>query len=276
VHLPQLQARHQATPESEELSTQGLDALFGPADPQSPQHSQRLACAMALRQRTCIITGGPGTGKTTTVMRLLALLQQAHGSAPLRVLLAAPTGKAAARLKQSIDAALLTLAPALQGHGDLLQWVAHIGPAQTLHRLLGARPDARAFQRNARQPLDVDLLIVDEAETLTPHQLHTLRRLRDLANVGIVLAGTEWLTGLIKPERGQFDQIRSRCGFWPETVRGITAEDAAALVGRLAEAGELSVRDLLLGFPVERRRAVQMSLVWLAKIGVVDWLPPQA
>ncbi|WP_180131930.1 AAA family ATPase [Rhodoferax sp. BLA1] len=74
------------------------------------------------------------------------------------------------------------------------------------------------------------LLIVDEAETLTPHQLHTLRRLRDLANIGIVLAGTEYLAGLIKPERGQFDQIRSRCGFWPETVRGITEDDAAALV----------------------------------------------
>lgn len=74
------------------------------------------------------------------------------------------------------------------------------------------------------------LLIVDEAETLTPNQLHLLRRLRDKANVGVVLAGTEWLTGLIKPERGQFDQIRSRCGFWPETVRGISADDAAALV----------------------------------------------
>lgn len=54
------------------------------------------------------------------------------------------------------------------------------------------------------------------------------------------------------------------------------AEDASAIVERLAEAGELSVRDLLLGFPVERRRAVQMSLVWLAKIGVLDWLPAQA
>jgi len=74
------------------------------------------------------------------------------------------------------------------------------------------------------------LLIVDEAETLTPHQLHTLRRLRDLSNVGIVLAGTEHLTGIIKPMHGQFDQIRSRTGFWPETVKEITAEDAAALV----------------------------------------------
>ncbi|MDI1279264.1 AAA family ATPase [Methylobacter sp.] len=74
------------------------------------------------------------------------------------------------------------------------------------------------------------LVIVDEAETLTPHVLHTLRRLRDLANVGIVLSGTEHLTGIIRPLQGQFDQIRSRTGFWPETVRGINAEDAAALV----------------------------------------------
>lgn len=74
------------------------------------------------------------------------------------------------------------------------------------------------------------LLIVDEAETLTPRQLHTLRRLRDLANIGIVLAGTEHLAGLLKPQHGQFDQIRSRTGFWPETITQITQEDAAALV----------------------------------------------
>lgn len=74
------------------------------------------------------------------------------------------------------------------------------------------------------------LLIVDEAETLTPHQLHTIRRIRDLAGIGVVLSGTEHLSGLIKPAHGQFDQIRSRTGFWPETVRGITSDDAAALV----------------------------------------------
>lgn len=74
------------------------------------------------------------------------------------------------------------------------------------------------------------LLIVDEAETLTPNQLHTIRRVRDLAGIGVVLTGTEHLAGLIKPLHGQFDQIRSRVGFWPGTVTGITAEDAAALV----------------------------------------------
>lgn len=74
------------------------------------------------------------------------------------------------------------------------------------------------------------LLIVDEAETMNPKQLHCLRRIRDLANVGVVLAGTEYLTALIKPQHGQFDQIRSRTGFWPETIKNITKEDAAALI----------------------------------------------
>lgn len=73
------------------------------------------------------------------------------------------------------------------------------------------------------------LIIVDEAETLTHNQLETIRRIRDLAGVGIVLAGTEHLAGLIKPQHGQFGQIRSRTGFWPEVVQAITADDAAAL-----------------------------------------------
>jgi hypothetical protein len=53
-------------------------------------------------------------------------------------------------------------------------------------------------------------------------------------------------------------------------------EDAARIVELLSEAGELSVRDILLAFPVDRRRAIQMSLVWMAKLGILDWLAPQA
>lgn len=74
------------------------------------------------------------------------------------------------------------------------------------------------------------LFIFDEAETVTPGVLNTLRRLRDIANVGIVLCGTEYLRGILKPEHGQFDQIRSRCGFFPETIQAITPADAAALI----------------------------------------------
>jgi len=74
------------------------------------------------------------------------------------------------------------------------------------------------------------LLIIDEAETLTPKALHYLRRIRDKAEIGIVLSGTESLSALIRPERGQFDQIRSRVNFWPATVNGIKRDDAEAII----------------------------------------------
>ena len=127
---------------------------------------QKLACAVALRARLSVITGGPGTGKTYTAARLLALLLALHeGESPLRVALAAPTGKAAARLKQSIDHALGGLqAQVPAGSGlDLGALIARMGPARTLHALLGARPDTREFRHHAAHPLDVDVLIVDEA-----------------------------------------------------------------------------------------------------------------
>ena len=125
---------------------------------------QKLACAVALRGRLSVITGGPGTGKTHTAARLLALLfaVDAHPER-LRVALAAPTGKAAARPKQSIDAALEGLHPILGDAVNLTALTQRMGPARTLHSLLGARPDTRQFQYHAGRLLDVDVLIVDEA-----------------------------------------------------------------------------------------------------------------
>lgn len=73
------------------------------------------------------------------------------------------------------------------------------------------------------------LLIFDEAETLTDKPLHLIRRIRDMANVGVVLVGTEYLASKITPEHGTFDQIRSRVGFWPATMRGLKFEDVEAL-----------------------------------------------
>ncbi len=92
------------------------------------------------------------------------------------------------------------------------------------------------------------LLIIDEAETLTPKALHYLRRIRDKAGVGIVLAGTEGLNALIKPEHGEFDQIRSRVNFWPKCAQGIKREDADAIISTaFADLGELddSIADRL-------------------------------
>ena len=138
-----------------------LDRFFAP---RADLDWQKMACAVALRARLSVITGGPGTGKTYTAARLLALLLALHDTAsPLRVALAAPTGKAAARLKQSIDKALQDLPVPADAGLDLKALVERMGPARTLHSLLGARPDSRQFRHHAAHPLDVDVLIVDEA-----------------------------------------------------------------------------------------------------------------
>jgi exodeoxyribonuclease V alpha subunit len=152
-----------AVPEA--AAREWLDRFFAP-NTEEPQATdwQKVACAVALRARLSVITGGPGTGKTYTAARLLALLLALHpDGSPLRVALAAPTGKAAARLKQSIDDALTRLPVPADAGLDLNALIARMGPARTLHSLLGARPDTRQFRHHAANPLDVDVLIVDEA-----------------------------------------------------------------------------------------------------------------
>lgn len=85
------------------------------------------------------------------------------------------------------------------------------------------------------------LLIADEAEKMSGSALEHLRRIRDMANVGVVLAGTEKLTNLIKPQHGNFDQIRSRVGMWPMTIQRISRDDADDMVrAALADATELT------------------------------------
>jgi exodeoxyribonuclease V alpha subunit len=149
----------------EAAAREWLDRFFAP-NREEPHATdwQKVACAVALRARLSVITGGPGTGKTYTAARLLALLLALHpGGSPLRVALAAPTGKAAARLKQSIDEAMSRLPVPDDAGLDLNALIARMGPARTLHSLLGARPDTRQFRHHAANPLDVDVLIVDEA-----------------------------------------------------------------------------------------------------------------
>jgi exodeoxyribonuclease V alpha subunit len=165
------QRSNQALPVDEPATRQWLDRLFAgsAASAQSTESVdwQKLACAMALRGRLSVITGGPGTGKTYTAARLLALLFAVDPHPDqLRVHLAAPTGKAAARLKQSIDASLNDLHQRLGGALNLPELTQRMGAARTLHALLGARPDTRAFKYHAGNPLDVDVLIVDEASMI--------------------------------------------------------------------------------------------------------------
>ncbi len=149
-----------------------LDRLF-PADATAPASDsdaidwQKAACAVALRSQLSILTGGPGTGKTYIAARLLALLYAVNPEPEgLRVALAAPTGKAAARLKQSIETSLAELQGRLGDALPLAALTSHIGGARTLHALLGARPNTRAFGFDAAHPLEVDVVIVDEASMI--------------------------------------------------------------------------------------------------------------
>lgn len=133
-------------------SRTALSALFGDA----PDDWQKIAAAVALTRKTSVISGGPGTGKTTTVAKLLAaMIRLSQGS--LRIQLAAPTGKAAARLTESLGKALQALPVTDEER-------AHFpNEAITLHRLLGAQPDSQRLRYHAANRLHLDVLVVDEA-----------------------------------------------------------------------------------------------------------------
>lgn len=136
------------------------------AAPPAPSHHpdrQAQAAALALRRTLLLVTGGPGTGKTTTIARLLLLrIAQAHASntpAP-RIALAAPTGRAAERMAESLR---LAVTRAIAGGIDPALADALPNGASTLHRLLGVIPDSPHFRHNADNPLPLDLIVVDEA-----------------------------------------------------------------------------------------------------------------
>lgn len=157
-----------APPDTEALA-QTLRVLF-PSRADAPLDWQKLACALAARSAFSIITGGPGTGKTTTVVKLLAVLQTLALGAdtgeadarPLRIRMAAPTGKAAARLNESISKAVQQLDLTDLPGGERVRASIPI-EVVTLHRLMGSRPGTRHFRHNAYQPLPLDVLVVDEA-----------------------------------------------------------------------------------------------------------------
>lgn len=137
------------------LVQQLLDRLF----PNPDDAQQRAAAEVATREALTVLTGGPGTGKTTTVVKLLATLWLSAGDEPPSIVVAAPTGKAAARLAEAVrqQADGLPVPPAAIAALRAL-------PTSTLHRLLGWRPDAPTRFRHDRQnPLPNDIVVVDEA-----------------------------------------------------------------------------------------------------------------
>ncbi|MDH4583854.1 exodeoxyribonuclease V subunit alpha [Pseudomonas sp. BN415] len=157
AHLAEnLLQRALARPEVDEAQLgESLTRLFA-RNTQQPDW-QRLAAAQAVRRNLAVISGGPGTGKTTTVVRLLAALLEQPGGERLAIGLAAPTGKAAARMAEAIRNAKAELPVA-----DAIK-AALPEEARTLHRLLGSRGDTPKVRHHADNPLPLDVLVVDEA-----------------------------------------------------------------------------------------------------------------
>lgn len=149
----ELVRRAGALTEVDEERAQQMLARLVPESPDAP-NLQKTAAALALCKRLLILCGGPGTGKTWTLARMLALCS-ALTAGQLRVALAAPTGRAAMRLGEAIREAAAAM-PEDIGRQALPE-------AETLHRLLGYQPQTGRFRRNADNPLPADLVIVDEA-----------------------------------------------------------------------------------------------------------------
>ncbi len=172
---------------------------------------QRGAAQIALSRGLTVLTGGPGTGKTTTVARLLALLaEQAvlDGSPPLRIALAAPTGKAAARLQEAVQLEVDQLDAVDRERLPGLR-------ATTLHRLLGSRPDTSSrFRHNRDNRLPHDVIVVDETSmvslTMMARLLEAVRPESRLVMVGDAdqLASVEAGAVLADHGRGAGGQAR--------------------------------------------------------------------
>ncbi|MEE4376423.1 MAG: exodeoxyribonuclease V subunit alpha [Candidatus Competibacteraceae bacterium] len=142
--------------ESEALHN-SLEQLFPPQTTTTTDW-QKVAAAVAVLRGFSVISGGPGTGKTTTLARILALLIE-HAETPPRIRLAAPTGKAAARMQEAIRASKTTLVQRVSP--TVLDAIPE--DASTLHRLLGPKPDGVYFRHDRSNPLNLDVLVIDEA-----------------------------------------------------------------------------------------------------------------
>jgi exodeoxyribonuclease V alpha subunit len=170
-------------PIATEMIAADIERLFA-GTPAQPSELQRAAVSAVPGSRFFVLTGGPGTGKTTTVLRMLLMLLRhaeacglpAHPS----IALAAPTGKAAQRLLQAVSQGKADLQASMTNDSDaawrnLLPLIPH-ADARTLHRLLGYRPTDNAFVRGTLNPLPEDIVVVDEASMI---DLAMMRQLLD-------------------------------------------------------------------------------------------------
>jgi exodeoxyribonuclease V alpha subunit len=196
---------------------------------------QAAAAAIAVCKRFCVISGGPGTGKTFTIAAILALLLEQGLVRPHRVFLCAPTGKASAKLKESILQAKARL--------DCVDSVKDAIPEDTytIHRLLKTIPGSPFFQYTADKPLPADLVVVDEASMV---DLALMSKLFDALPSGcrVVLVGDK--DQLASVEAGSVlgdicDRDARRCyshefAQTMDSVTGIRLNEASPVSGEIS------------------------------------------
>ncbi|EKN3559908.1 TPA: exodeoxyribonuclease V subunit alpha [Yersinia enterocolitica] len=218
-----------------------LDRLFGPAE--NEVDWQKVAAAVAATRRISVISGGPGTGKTTTVAKLLTALIQLSQGQRLRIQLAAPTGKAAARLTESLGNAIRQL--------SLTDDERKLFPdqASTLHRLLGAQPNSQRLRYHRGNPLNLDVLVVDEASMVDlPMMARLIAALPTKAQV-IFLGDRDQLAsveaGAVLGDICRFAEL----GYSEPRAKQLTRLTGCILVGNIpigeVEADAVNVRDSL-------------------------------
>ncbi|MDE2084137.1 MAG: exodeoxyribonuclease V subunit alpha [Xanthomonadaceae bacterium] len=240
-----------------------VDALFSGTDAKSTRW-QRAAVAAAPGARVFVLSGGPGTGKTSTVLRMLLMLlkhAQACGwGAHPAIALAAPTGKAAQRLTESIARGRAALAGSLVPDSPFMPMLEHVRAAQTqtLHRLLGfsARTGEYAFHADA--PLAADIVVVDEASMI---DLAMMRRLFDALRPNAVL--------ILLGDPAQLYAIEAGCVLGD--VVGSVAENALpeALAKRLSGIGDFAPTP---DAAVLAGQALTLTHTWRASAGLRDAL----
>lgn len=210
-----------------------LAALFARLFPAADRGADRQAraAALALRKPLLLVTGGPGTGKTTTITRLLVLLaEQAaqSGRAAPRIALAAPTGRAAERMAESVRLATQSLAAA---GVDATPLSVLPDGGSTLHRLLGTIPDSPRFRHHAGNPLPFDVVVVDEASMI---DLPLMAKLVDAVSSGtrLILIGDP--DQLPSVEAGDVLSGILRASGAGDQVDRIDADALAPLLGELS------------------------------------------
>lgn len=211
----------------ERVLASGLARIF----PGDGYAEQRAAAEVVARARTSVLTGGPGTGKTTTVAGVLTLLAEqaaSSGQRPLRVGLAAPTGKAAARVKAAVDRALDEIdrrTPDPVGR-EVVARLRDVEP-RTLHRLLGWNPASRSrFRHHRDNRLPHDVVLVDEASMISLTQMaRLLEALRPGARLILV---------------GDADQLLSvdAGAVLADLVAGVAASGGTSTVGGTSAGGD--------------------------------------